>query len=354
MESLISEVQMNLASLTTATVIPTFSRVMFLWKPFNVVRRLAEKAVRSPKFTIVPYFIAPLFVVALLAGTAGDAQARQDNSTQSEKQNDGVAEFTTAIFKLATKARATPVTEPGIPIAQVRGQWNETLLKLTDDTYILTEKLEPQFKFYVQAILCTHGVGHVRSQSTKEWATFEAETDTGPKERGKLWDATLLGFRETASTFYEANITFNGFDLSFDDCMPVGMLVLQQPRGSRAMTSFDRVLEHMCNWLRFLMSAGDTLRSADFLNVILHKEKEVLLADDSDQNWRRLAAEIDLFDQMFPFSVFDTNLSLAGAGRAQARDFLQTTILLRRKLLLFSPGASDLIARDQALLQRLH
>ncbi len=289
----------------------------------------------------------------MFIGTPADVHARQNNYTQSGQEPDGVHDFATAMFTLAKRTRAMPVTEAGIPIEQVTGQWTETLLKLTDDTYVLTEKLDPQYKFFVQAILCTHGPGKVNARLAKEWSTFEKITDVAPKQQGTLWDATLLGVRETAATFYEANIAFNKFDMSFNDCMPVGMLVLQQPRGSQTVTSHNRVLEHMCNWLRFLTFTGDTRRSADFLSVILSKEKEALLEEDSNEDWRRLAAEIDFFDSTFPFSLFDTNPSLATDTRAQVREFLQTTILLRKKLVLFSPSAAQLISRDEKLLQHL-
>lgn len=324
-----------------------------VWIGSDFPIRFPSLAMRTFAFPKMPCAIAVIFLLGLCTAAPADIYAGPNNHTQSGQGSGEVRDFAAAMFTLATQTRATPVTEPGIPIQQVTGQWAETLLKLTDDTYVLTEKLDPQYKFYVQAILCTHGPGKVKAQFSKEWATFEKTTDAGPEQAAALWDATFLGVRETATTFYEANIAFKKFDLSFTNCMPVGMLVMQQPRGSQTVASDERVLEHMCNWLRFLTSMGDTRRSEDFLNIILSKEKEALLEENSNEDWRRLAADMDFFDSVFPFAVFDTTRFLAADTRTQAREFLQTTIQLRKKLFLFSPGASQLISRDEKLLQSL-
>lgn len=297
-------------------------------------------------------------VPAMVAGSPGQ-QGTEPPGTRPE------VEFRSGeILDFASAVRATPITEPGIPATnwastkignRVKAPRDESLLQIGDDALVLTEKLDPQFKFYVQSILCTHGPGKVKVKVRTDSLLVESTAQGAVKETASLWDATLLGTQERAATFYEANSTFRvaGDPVSFPACMPVGMTFSQPTRGSQVMLSHDRVLAHMCNWLRFLVQIGDSKRSTDFLTTILAKHKQVLLEEDSAKDLEHLAADVDLFDRWFPFEEFDGSLEISTEQRAQVRDFLRTTISLRRKLQQIEPAFGDNIARDEALERRM-
>lgn len=305
--------------------------------------------------------ILSALIVSVLPSTAvilAVQQATAASGVQSEAEID-----TSEILNFASAARATPITEPGIPAKswastqlgnQVKGHRDESASQVGDNALILTEKIDPQFKFYVQGIFCTHRPGKVQVKVREDSLLVIATAQGVPSNNASLWDATLLGLREGGAAFYDANLTFRvvGNSVNFPACMAPGMTFSQPTRGSDTMLSHDRVLAQMCNWLRFLAQSGDNVRSADFLTTILAKHKQVLLQEDSAQEIERLAADIDLFDQWFPFEVWD-GVALSIDQRAQARDFLRTTIALRRKLQLLAPAAGNNIARDEALERRM-
>lgn len=119
------------------------------------------------------------------------------------------------------------------------------------------------------------------------------------------------------------------------------------------MLSHDRVLAQMCNWLRFLAQTRDTFRSADFATTILAKHRQVLLQEDSAQDMERLAADIDLFDQWFPFEVFKWFGHVPRTAGASAR-FLANNDCVAAKAAVHCARGGDNIARDEARSPREH
>jgi hypothetical protein len=232
--------------------------------------------------------------------------------------------------------RAKPITEPGVPAerVEVNGQWQVDVARLSADTVFAVYKFDRKYSFNLQVNLC--------------------ELDGSPI----VPDGTLLGGRETASTFYEGNYLFflrEGETEKFNRCADqTGMRFEADPLSSKGATlyhSHDRVLREMCNWLRFLaLDKSDPSRAVDFLAFIVGKHREELLRLDSAGDTRFLRQEISFFDRTFPFEVFDTNLLSGIQTRNRAREFLQTTIALRRKL---APTVTKQITRDEELLHRL-
>ena len=279
---------------------------------------------------------ATLCVTSIFAAGVPEARAAQRAATQSSKEQQAFFKLADQLSEPAFQNRATPVTEPGVPGTRVETQWEIDLLRLTEDSFVLTYKSEPEYRFYVQALLCN----------------LDGTT--------KIPDGTVLGAREKAATFYEANYSFHvKDDVEFARCtipqthMSVTGSALD-PGEKSLYESHDRVLRQMCNWLRFLAKeGGDTPRAADFLTIILARHTQELMSIDSKGDLERLEGEMGFFDRVFPFEIFDDKAVLSDAARRQAREFFQTTILLRRKLALLAPKTAEKSSRDQALLQLL-
>jgi hypothetical protein len=286
---------------------------------------------------LVGFLMGALWVSNMFAAGVPEQRASQGSTAQASKEEQQ------AFFKLAAQLsepafdnRATPVNEPGVPATKVEKQWQIDLLRLTEDSFILTYKAEPEYRFSVQSILCD----------------LDGKT--------KVSDGTLLGSTENAATFYEANYTFYvKDDVEFARCAipQTQMSITSSAQNLRQRTlyeSHDRALRQMCNWLRFLAKDGrDPVRAADFLIFILARHRQELVSIDSKANLQRLAGEMGFFDRVFPFEIFDASAVLTEAARSRAREFFQTTILLRQKLALLAPKTAEKISRDQALLQSL-
>jgi hypothetical protein len=261
------------------------------------------------------------FVVLLSSASCGQ--------TPDEERQQFFA-FMGQVMDAASAARSAPVTEPGIPQEKVNGNWVISVFRSKGDAIIGTYVLEGRYKFYAQAWICGED---------------------------RLWDGTLLGEHETAATFYQANLSFVGSNSrEFMKCLPPHFHYNSPPAHGNdkvLYTSEDRVLSHMANWLFFLAKRKDAARSADFMRLILAKYKKLLVAADGKGDLRELADTIQVFDSAFPVEVFDLDLPLGREARADARDFFQTMLLMRRKLKVISPASAGLIARDEALLDKL-
>lgn len=279
------------------------------------------KSFLSLRFAAVVLLVVS-FVVLL--SSAGHGQ-----TTDEERQK--FFALMDQVMAAASAARSTPVTEPGIPLQKVNGNWVISIFKLKSPAVVGTYVLEPQYKFYVQAWICDP-IG--------------------------FWDGTLLGEHETAETFYQANLSFIGSNsVDYVECMPPGANYQsdagQQTTDKVLYTSEDRVLSYMANWLYFLAKKNDAARSADFMRLILAKHKRLLVAADAKDDLKELATRIEVFDSIFPVEVFDLDIPLGREARADARDFFQTMLLMRRKLKVISPASASPIARDEALLNKL-
>lgn len=264
----------------------------------------------------------------VITSLAFGSQAQRDNPDELRQQK--FDQLMMAMFAHAEKARATPITEPRIPIQKVNGIWSFVLYKATDDSVVVTYTLAPDYKFYVQAILC------------------DLDNDT------KIPDATFLGVAEKASTFYNANLRYLAEDSVVSaKCQPVHAVVQIEPGTPPVYRSHERALRHMCNYLRFFAHDRDTSRVVDFLTFILAKQREVLIDADSEGDLSRAKTALDLFDRFFPYEIFDGRPALTPADLAISRAFFETALLYRRKLNALSPETAARIPKDEALLRTL-
>jgi hypothetical protein len=272
----------------------------------------------------------------ILMGTVADLRAGQTKPPQRTEAQQKVFALALQMDDVAFNARATPVTEPGVPAEKVERMWNIDLLRLTEDTLVVTNESAPDFKYYVQVNLCD----------------LDGTT--------KFSDGTVLGASETPATFYDANYTFYvKDDLEFARCAERRMHFsvtgsALSPGKKRLYESHDRALRQLCSWLVFFNGKEESAsRAADILAFILRKQKEVLLDADSARDLADLERRMDFFDRTFPFAIFDMNPLLSSEVRVQGREFFQTTLLLRRKLAALDPKQTEQIVRDEALLRRL-
>lgn len=290
--------------------------------------------IRIPKH-VLAYLVRALCVWTILASAVSELRA-QDNSAPSSEEQRSFITHMGQILDMALSHRVKASTEPGVPggRVQLNGQWEIHMFRLTPDTGFGIYKFGHKYAFYVQANLC--------------------ELDGSPI----VPDGTLLGADESAAAFYEDNYYFFVKDRAeFKRCADqAGMRFEADPLSKNGMTMYrssDRVLRQMCNWLRFLAKdESDPSRAVEFMAFILHKHRQVLLDADSTGDMGFLANEIGFFDRTFPFEVFDTSLPSNKEVRNQARDFFQTTLLLRRKLNTRSPKEAQQITRDEELLHR--
>jgi hypothetical protein len=269
-----------------------------------------------------------LLMVLLCAGPA------LCQGTQAE--DSGFSALMVQTMQVAEKVRATPITEPGIPIGQVSGKWEIKGLKLEDDTFIATFELAPQYLFYVQSWIC-----HRKD------------------EPASFFDATTLGDQETAATFYAANLSFyTSDDMGYIRCMKKGMeisSVIGRPKDAKGTLNESelRVLQGMSNWLLFLAKfRQDKSRSSDFLPFILDHYRLHILAVSDQGGAKDVASAIEFFDDNFPFEVFDLNIPLTTGGKQQAHEFFRTVLLARNRLKVLSPEVAGKIDRDTELMKR--
>jgi hypothetical protein len=261
----------------------------------------------------------------------------QNTAQPSEEDQKKYFAMMGEILDMASKGRSTPITEPGIPTEQVNGDWRIRFLKLTSDVIVGTYELAPQYKFYVQASIC----------ALKD-------------KPAKYFDPTILGEHETAAAFYRANSSFIGSnEIDYVLCEPPGVNLQSKPRPTDTnqktvlMTSEERVLRHMSNWLLFLAEYNsDQRRSSDFLPFILDRYRLLLLATNEDGDKKELVSKIKFYDRTFPFEVFEQNIPLSADGRAQVREFFKTLLFMCNKLKALSPDAATQIPRAERLLKR--
>jgi hypothetical protein len=231
------------------------------------------------------------------------------------------------LLRAAMGARVAPL---GFDIPRENIHWDMDAMRLNQDTFVLTFRPERGVEFQLQLTIC--------------------ELD-----KKAMWsDATLLGPKETAGSFYTDNLKYLLFVNAVDyvRCGAKGMRWSSQPLtdGRSLYTSEDRLLKHMCNWMNSLTKTPD--RALDFMKVIMTKQREVLVEADRKQEYDRVAARIDLFDAMFPFDAFDGSRRFAAEDREAVRAWLETTLAERRKLKVLAPTLAQNISRDETLLKK--
>lgn len=314
------------------------------------------------KVRVLCILISSLWLTGILVAQSKQSPASRAGTTPRDNEQKQMLELTQQLMKLANGLRATPIAEAGIPTEEVHGQWNMNYLVLTNDVLVVTYVLEPRYKFYVQGIQCR----------LKE------------KEAGFL-DATILGPEETAATFYSANLKFvDPQNVDFVTCQRAGVEIYTVVRDRIIRTislgggqvdvatakatspssvessvkiseSRERVLGHMCNWLAFFAKQDEDARKRkDFLITILDRYEAVFLDTEGKGDLKLLSYKVDLFDTLFPFFVLESNPSLSDEERVKVRQFFQVLVRIRKELRVVAPTSAQNIARDEALMQRLH
>jgi len=231
-------------------------------------------------------------------------------------------------LRAALYSRTAP---PGFDIPREELNWKISVLKLNLDTVILSFHPERGVDFHLQLTMCT-------------------------LDKKTIWsDATLLGPNETADVFYRDNLKFRIFVSNSDlqRCGDSGMIWESEilTDGQVLYTSEERLLKQMSNWMASLARSHDSERSLDFLRVIVAKQRAALLEADRTGKYKLVANRIKLFDNMFPFSIFD-HVKLETGDRQAVRDWLEATLGERKKLKVFEPDLAQNTSRDQALLTR--
>jgi hypothetical protein len=220
---------------------------------------------------------------------------------------------------------------------QVTVAWNFSILRMDEDTFIMSYTPPSGLTFYVQALVCS--------------------------KKDALIDSTILGPTETASDFYDANLNFllsNSDDDSSNyvtcggEAHLLGAISSQTTEipGTDYVTSQDRAIRHLCGWVQYFTSekGKNPQRAADFLVTALDKEKAHLLALESDKSYSELVGALSLFDKQFPADGFDRALLVEPDAKAHVRSYFETTIRIRGKLKPFIPNAEARISKDGALL----
>jgi hypothetical protein len=238
----------------------------------------------------------------------------------------------------ALARRANSITDFQFP--QLNTGWSLSLMRMDEDTFILSYTPPSGITFYIQALICS--------------------------KKG-LVDSTILGPTETASDFYNANVHFllsNSGDDSMNYVMCGGETHLMGKissgttsiPGVEYVTSEDRAIRHLSGWLQYFTSEkrNNPQRAADFLVTALDKEKAHLLELESDKSYSELADALNLFDQQFPADGFDRAPSLNADAKAHVRSYFETTIRIREKLKPLIPNADARISKDEALLATFH
>jgi hypothetical protein len=173
-----------------------------------------------------------------------------------------------------------------------------------------------------------------------------------------IWsDATLLGPKERADVFYRDNLKYSSLATDAEHLQCSGSRdkaweSLEVADRRVVYTSEARLLKQMVNWMVALARSHDSERSLDFLRVIVTRQREALLQAAGTGDDIRVAGRLELFDTMFPFSIFD-EVTLQADERQTVRGWLETTLEARIKLQRLQPVVARDMKRDEALLTRL-
>jgi hypothetical protein len=187
---------------------------------------------------------------------------------------------------------------------------------------------------------------------------FQLQLTTCEIDQKTIWsDATLLGPKERADVFYRDNLKYLSIASGIEHLHCGGARDKEWEShdvtdGRVVYTSEARLFKQMVNWMVSLARSHDSERSLDFLRVIVTRQRDALLQADGTGEYRRVVSRIELFDTMFPFSIFD-DVTLQAQERQAVRGWLQTTIEERRKLQGLEPGLARHMIRDEALLRRM-
>jgi len=186
---------------------------------------------------------------------------------------------------------------------------------------------------------------------------FQLQLTTCEIDKKTIWsDATLLGPKERADVFYRDNLKYSSIASDIEHLQCSGSREREWEShnvtdGRVVYTSEARLLKQMFNWMASLARSHDSERSLDFLRVIVTRQRDALLEADGAGEHGRVASRIELFDTMFPFSIFD-HVTLQAQERHAVRGWLETTLEERRKLQGLEPGIARHTRQDEALLTR--
>lgn len=252
---------------------------------------------------------------------------------QTEAPPDRAASVFEELIDLAVRTRARPLTEfknvsSNLTSVEESGNF------ISGDTLVLAETTT-EFVFYLQANIC-----HNKANGSTYFG-----------------DATILGPRESASTFYSDNEDFYISDpLLLSYCAVGGerMMYVDRPDGRMLGVSPDRAFRHMCGWLLYFgMYEPNIGRGRDFLMEIVRKKNETFRFLGHQENQKELASALAFFGKVFPYKALGTDLQLTKAERAEVSSFFHTMIALRKRARVWIPETGDQIPAEEEIIRRL-
>jgi len=187
---------------------------------------------------------------------------------------------------------------------------------------------------------------------------FQLQLTSCDVDNKLIWsDGTLLGPKEGADAFYRDNLKYSSLasDIEHRQCADSRNKEWESHEGTDRRVVYKseaRLLKQMVNWMVSLARSHDSERARDFLRVIVTRQRDALLQAAGTSYDSRVAGRLELFDSVFPFSIFDV-VTLQAQERQAVRGWLETTIEARMKLQRLQPAIARDMKRDAALLTRL-